>query len=209
MNGPARGRFITLEGGEGVGKSTQLAALAVALRERGHDVITTRAPGGSAGAEAIRALLLGGDVDAWSPAAEALLFAAARSDHVSRVIRPALDEGTWVLCDRFIDSTRAYQGGVLADPDILALHRIGSGGLMPDRTLLLTVDPAIARIRRTARNGSAGDRFEHRNDDFHSQVNARFLALAAAEPDRFRIVDASSDATSVTLALLAALADLA
>lgn len=209
MNGPARGRFITLEGGEGVGKSTQLAALAVALRERGHDVITTREPGGSAGAEAIRALLLGGDVDAWSPAAEALLFAAARSDHVSRVIRPALDEGTWVLCDRFVDSTRAYQGGVLADADILELHRIGSGGLMPDRTLLLTVDAATALMRRTARNGSVGDRFEHRNDDFHIQVNTRFLALAAAEPDRFRIVDASSDATSVTLALLAALADLA
>lgn len=207
MTQPARGRFITLEGGEGVGKSTQLAALAAALTARGQSVVTTREPGGSAGAEAIRALLLGGDADAWSPAAEALLFAAARSDHVTRVIRPALARGDWVLCDRYVDSTRAYQGGVLADADIMALHRIGSGGLMPDRTLLLTVSAQAALARRAARDEGRGDRFEHRADDFHAAVNARFEALAVAEPERFRRVDASASPEQVTAALLAALDD--
>ncbi len=213
MNAPAPGRFITLEGGEGVGKSTQLAALAKAIRALGHDVITTREPGGSPGAEAIRALLLGGKVDAWTPAAEALLFAAARSDHVSRVIRPALQRGAWVLCDRFVDSTRAYQGarsdaGDLADADIMALHRIGSGGLLPDRTLLLAVDAAQANSRRQARNAGHGDRFEHRDTAFHAAVTTRFSQIAAAEPQRFRVIDASGAAEAVTAALLAAVDDL-
>lgn len=213
MTEVVRGRFITLEGGEGVGKSTQLAALATALRDRGHAVVTTREPGGSPGAEAIRALLLGGASDAWSPAAEALLFAAARSDHVSRVIRPALARGAWVLCDRFVDSTRAYQGartdaGDLADADIMALHRIGSGGLLPDRTLLLTLDAETATARRVARNAGQGDRFEHRDDAYHAAVTARFRDLADAEPDRFRVIDAAGPADGVTAALLAALDDL-
>ena len=122
------GRFITLEGGEGVGKSTQLARLAEALRARGLTVVTTREPGGTPGAEAIRDLLMTGSTDRWSARVEALLFAAARADHVERVIRPALERGDWVLCDRFIDSTRAYQGGAgdVSDAEIMALHGFGS-----------------------------------------------------------------------------------
>ena len=155
------GKFITLEGGEGVGKSTQLKALAEAIRARGHSVVTTREPGGSPGAEAIRALLMTGDADRWSPRAEALLFAAARADHVEKTIRPALARGEWVLCDRFIDSTRAYQGGAggLSDSDIMALHGVGSAGLMPDRTLVLTLDLDQAAGRAEARDGGKADRF--------------------------------------------------
>jgi dTMP kinase len=213
MSKPAHGRFITLEGGEGVGKSTQIVALAAKLRSNGIDVVMTREPGGSPGAEAIRALLLGGTLDAWTPAAEALLFAAARSDHVSRVIAPALARGAWVLCDRFVDSTRAYQGaradaGDLADADIMTLHRIGSGGLLPDRTLLLTLDADESRQRRSARDGGQGDRFEHRDLAFHAAVNARFLELSRSDPERFRVIDASGEPATVTAALLAALADL-
>ena len=156
------GKFITLEGGEGVGKSTQLKALAEALRARGIEVVTTREPGGSPGAEAIRKLLLDGDVDRWTPAQEALLFAAARSNHVSTVIRPALDFGKWVICDRFIDSTLAYQGGAggVSAKDIMTLHKIGSGGLLPDRTLLLEMPMDEAYFRSLARDeGQGQDRF--------------------------------------------------
>lgn len=210
MTSPDKGRFITLEGGEGVGKSTQLKALAALLRARGVSVIETREPGGSKGAEAIRELLLHGEGDAWSARAEALLFAAARSDHVSRVIRPALDAGQWVLCDRFIDSTRAYQGGGsgLSDEDIMALHRVGSEGLLPDRTLLLRLDPTVAEARRSARALARADRFEDRQRDFHAKVVAAFDALAAAEPDRFRSINAEGQASEVTSRLFDAVADL-
>lgn len=210
MTSPDKGRFITLEGGEGVGKSTQLKALAALLRARGLSVIETREPGGSKGAEAIRELLLHGEGDAWSARAEALLFAAARSDHVSRVIRPALDAGQWVLCDRFIDSTRAYQGGGsgLSDEDIMALHRVGSEGLLPDRTLLLRLDPMVAEARRSARALERADRFEDRQRDFHAKVVAAFDALAAAEPDRFRSINAEGQASEVTSRLFDAVADL-
>lgn len=145
-----RGRFITLEGGEGVGKSTQARALAAALEARGLPVLLTREPGGSAGAEAIRALLLSGAADRWSVPAEALLFAAARADHVEKTIRPALAAGQWVICDRFLDSSRAYQGvaGEMTDADILQLHQIGSGGLLPDRTLLFAMADAEGRSGR-------------------------------------------------------------
>lgn len=209
MSGLRRGRFITLEGGEGVGKSTQLRALAAALRTRGLTVVETREPGGSAGAEAIRELLLHREADAWGPEAEALLFAAARSDHVRRVIAPAIARGDWVLCDRFIDSTRAYQGGAqgLPDSDILTLHRIGSGGLLPDRTLLLRAEPAIVAARLAAR-GEGSDRFEGKGEAFHAAVAAAFEAMAAADPARFRTIDAAADADSVTDAMLSALSDL-
>jgi dTMP kinase len=145
-----RGRFVSIEGGEGVGKSTQIAALASAIRNAGHDVMLTREPGGTQGAEAIRQLLLGGSDERWLPRAEALLFAAARSDHVERLIRPAIESGKWVISDRFLDSSRAYQGGGsgLSDADILTLHQIGSDGLMPDRTLVLRLDPAEATVSR-------------------------------------------------------------
>lgn len=203
-------RFITLEGGEGAGKSTQLRALAEALTARGVEVVTTREPGGSAGAEAIRGLLLSGEADRWSARAEALLFAAARADHVEKTILPALAEGKWVLCDRFIDSSRAYQSGAsgLADEDIMALHRIGSDDFLPDRTLLLQLPAKEAEVRAAARDAGAPDRFGARDKLFHRKVAEAFERYAAQQPDRFRIVDASGSAGAVTGRLMEALADL-
>lgn len=203
------GRFITLEGGEGAGKSTQLRALAAALRARGLDVVETREPGGSEGAEAIRALLLTGGADRWSPRAEALLFAAARADHIEKTIRPALERGAWVLSDRFLDSSRAYQGqGVLSDADILALHRIGSANFLPDRTLLLTLPEAEATGRAKARDGDAEDRIGGRASDFHRAVADAFARFAVEEPDRVHAVDASGTADMVTARLIEAIEDL-
>jgi len=204
------GHFITLEGGEGVGKSTQLTALANAVRERGHDVIVTREPGGSEGAEAIRALLMQGEGDRWNTRAEALLFAAARADHIEKTIRPALDEGKWVICDRFVDSTRAYQGGGggLSDDEIMALHRIGSDNLLPERTLILHLEPDEAASRAFERDGGAADRFALQSLDYHLKVSARFIDMAGKEPERFRLVPASGDAADVTARLLAEIEDL-
>lgn len=198
------GRFVSLEGGEGVGKSTQLALLAEALRGRGRTVLTTREPGGSPGAEAIRRLLFDGD---WGARAEALLFAAARADHVATVIRPALARGDWVLCDRFIDSSRAYQGAGLAlgDGAVMALHGIGSDGLLPDRTLVLSLPLPDASDRELARDGGVLDRFGRRGDDYHATLARFFDDLCAAEPDRVRKVDASGTPAEVTARLLAAL----
>ena len=152
------GRFITLEGGEGVGKSTQLKALSEALRRRGLDVIETREPGGSPGAEAIRALLLQGEIERWTAEAEALLFAAARSDHVARTISPALERGAWVVCDRFLDSSIAYQGivGGVGAEAIRRLHEVGSHGFLPDRTLLLHLDAMDAAARTEVRDAVRG-----------------------------------------------------
>lgn len=203
------GRFITLEGGEGAGKSTQLRALSLALRGRGIDVVETREPGGSEGAEAIRALLLTGGADRWSARAEALLFAAARADHVEKTIRPALSRGSWVLSDRFLDSSRAYQGqGDLTDADILTLHRIGSDGFLPDRTLFLTLGEAEAASRARARDGDAADRIGGRASDYHRAVADAFARFATQEASRFRAIDASGAADAVTGRLLAALDDL-
>ena len=204
------GRFITLEGGEGVGKSTQLQVLAEALRARGLTVVTTREPGGSAGAEAIRALLMTGSEDRWSARAEALLFAAARADHVEKLIRPALARGDWVLCDRFIDSTRAYQGGAggLSDDDILALHGVGSQGLMPDRTLVLTLPARDANARTLERDGGKPDRFGAKNSTYHQKVAAAFDVMAAQEPVRIKLVSGEGAAQAATARLLTALADL-
>ncbi len=204
------GRFITLEGGEGVGKSTQVARLADALRARGLTVVVTREPGGTPGAEAIRDLLMTGSTDRWSARVEALLFAAARADHVERVIRPALERGDWVLCDRFIDSTRAYQGGAggLSDEEIMVLHGFGSAGLLPDRTLLLTLAQGEATTRASARDGANSDRFGDKSADYHAQLGAAFEVFAADEPDRFRRIDADGTADAVTERLLATLTDL-
>ncbi|MEJ7927112.1 dTMP kinase [Sphingobium sp. AN641] len=204
------GRFITLEGGEGAGKSTQLRALAMALRARGLEVVETREPGGSEGAEAIRTLLLTGSADRWSSRAEALLFAAARADHVEKIIRPALARGAWVLSDRFLDSSRAYQGGAdgLADADILALHRIGSEGLLPDRTLVLIAPQAVVEARLAARDGNHSDRIGGRAVNFHRSVAGSFQRFAAQEPERMRMIDASGGITDVTDRLLAQLNDL-
>ena len=204
------GRFISLEGGEGTGKSTQARRLASALLERGVHAVVTREPGGSEGAEAIRALLMNGDVARWSSHAEALLFAAARADHVERTIRPAVGAGEWVICDRYIDSTRAYQGvaGGIDDAAILALHGFGSKGLLPDRTILLTLPEGAGEARANDRDGAANDRFAARDSTCHRDVTRAFAGFAAAEPERFRVVDASGTEAEVTDRILAALSDL-
>lgn len=204
------GRFITLEGGEGTGKSTQIKALAAALRARGIEVVETREPGGSAGAEAIRTLVLTGDDDRWSARAEALLFAAARADHVEKTILPAVARGAWALSDRFLDSSRAYQSGAsgLEDADIVALHRIGSLGLLPDRTFVLTLDGDEAAARAMRRDGGVADRIGARDAAFHTRVAESFKSYAAQEPDRFRLIDASGDPDAVTARLWTALSDL-
>jgi dTMP kinase len=201
------GRFITLEGGEGVGKSTQIRALSAALEAHGIEVVATREPGGSAGAEAIRALLMEGSDDRWDARSEALLFAAARADHVARLIRPALDRGAWVVCDRFVDSSRAYQGGGggITDRDLMMLHGFGSLGLLPDRSFLLTVSPAEAARRLTARGGS--DRMGSKPADYQARLAARFAEIAAAEPARWRVTDADAPADDVTAAILADLVE--
>lgn len=204
------GRFITLEGGEGVGKSTQLKALAEAIIARGHQVITTREPGGSEGAEAIRALLMQGGEDKWSARAEALLFAAARADHVEKLVLPALTRGDWVLCDRFIDSSRAYQGGAggLSDNDVMTLHRIGSEGMLPDRTLILTLPDNEAESRAATRDGGNIDRFGAKNRAYHQRVAQAFATFAEVEPERIFVIDALGSATEVTARLIAAIEDL-
>jgi dTMP kinase len=186
-----RGKFIALEGGEGAGKSTQARLLAEALAQRGIAALVTREPGGTPGAEAIRSLLLDPAGTGWNPRAEALLFAAARSDHVERLIRPALDSGQWVICDRYLDSSRAYQGGAggLADADILALHRVGSAGLLPDLTILIEVSPERAVERTSRRDGDEADRIGGRDAAYHAAVAATFRALAEAEPARFARID--------------------
>jgi len=205
-----RGRFISLEGGEGAGKSTQVRKLAAALAERGVATLVTREPGGSEGAEAIRGLLMSGEVTRWSPHSEALLFAAARADHVEKQIQPALGTGTWVICDRFVDSSRAYQGvaGGIDDAAVLALHGFGSRGLLPDRTFVLEVPVEQGRARAEGRDGAAADRFAARGDEFHAAVASAFRSYAAHEPDRIRLIDATASAEAVTDALIAGLADL-
>ena len=206
----ARGKFLSIEGGEGAGKSTQVRRLADELRARGVDVIVTREPGGSEGGEAIRDLLMQGEVKRWSSHTEALLFAAARADHVEKVIQPALGIGTWVISDRFIDSSRAYQGvaGGIDDAAVLALHGFGSRGLLPDRTLVLEVSPEIGAERAAARDGAAADRFAARERAFHDDVAAAFRRFAAAEPDRVRLIDAAGDVDEVATEVIEAVADL-
>ncbi|WP_309660647.1 dTMP kinase [Sphingomonas sp.] len=202
------GRFISLEGGEGVGKSTQLLALQAALAEGGIDCLTTREPGGSAGAEAIRTLLLDGDEGRWSIQSEALLFAAARADHVEKTIRPALTQGRWVLSDRFLDSSLAYQGGAggLGLETVRTLHELGSQGFLPDRTLVLVLGGGNERAR--ARDSAGSDRIGGRSADYHRQVDEAFRLIAQQEPERVRLVDASGTPAEVTQRLLDAIADL-
>ncbi len=201
------GKFIAFEGGEGAGKSTQARMLAAALSTRGIDCVVTREPGGTSGAEAIRALLLGTEGDGWHPRAEALLFAAARSDHVERLIVPALTAGKWVICDRFVDSSRAYQGGGggLSDAEVLELHRIGSGGLLPDLTMLIEVSPNVASDRTAARDTDGADRIGGRDENYHAKVDAAFAHFAALEPERFARINGDGDVKSVHAAVILAL----
>lgn len=193
-------RFISIEGGDGCGKSTQARLLVDWLRDEGLSVVPTREPGGTPGAEAIRQLLLHPQTDQqWSPEAEAMLFAAARSDHVSRLIEPALSNGRWVVCDRFVDSSLAYQGvaGDLGTEAIKALHRIGSKGRLPDRTILLQVDPELAADRLKARDRGAADAIGGRSAGYHARVAEAFAALAKAEPERIVTVKADGSLDEV------------
>ena len=203
-----RGRFISLEGGEGVGKSTQVKALAEALESRGIDVVATREPGGSDGGEAIRNLLLGGEDERWGHRAEALLFAAARADHVEKIIRPALEGGRWVLSDRFVDSSLAYQGGAgeLGIEAVRTINAFGIDECFPDRTLVLALAEGGARAR--ARDNEESDRIGGRPEGYHQRVDLAFRLIAAEEPERVRIVDASGPPDEVTERLLDAIRDL-
>ncbi|HSU06424.1 MAG TPA: dTMP kinase [Acetobacteraceae bacterium] len=198
------GRFITLEGGEGAGKTTQSRLLAEALAARGVRVLRTREPGGAPGAEKLRDLLLNGDVT-WSPTAEMLLHFAARAEHVERTIRPALAAGQWVVCDRFADSTMAYQGyGQGADRAMIATMA-GWMGIVPDVTFVLDVAPAVAEERLAGRGGGA-DRYERLGADFHARVAAGFRAIVAAAPERCVLIDANGSEPGVHAAIMIGLA---
>ena len=183
------GRFITFEGIDGSGKSTQARLLAAHLQDEGHMVTLTREPGGSPGAEEIRALVLEGDPDRWSAETEILLFTAARRDHLERTIQPALDAGATVICDRFADSTRMYQGLSRGDlrTTVDQLHQLMIGR-EPDLTLLIDMDPAIGLTRALSRNGRE-ERFEDFGEALQAKMRAGFLALAAEFPARFRVID--------------------
>ncbi len=198
---------MTIEGGEGAGKSTQAALLVGALGRAGIAALATREPGGSPGAEAIRRLLLEGEAERWDPLGEALLFAAARRDHVVRTILPALAAGTWVVCDRFADSTLAYQGdGKGLDRAVLVeLQRLTLGGLAPDLTVILDL-PVEEGLRRAAARSGAADRFERLGRAFHRRLRDGFRRIAAAEPQRCVVVDAAADPETVHRAILAAVA---
>lgn len=191
---------MSFEGGEGAGKSTQIRLLADSLRARGHQVVTTREPGGSAGAEALRHVLLSGAAEPFGVRMEALLFAAARADHLDCVIRPALERGEVVLCDRFVDSSRVYQGvtGNIEPPLMVALERVSIGSTMPDVTLVLDLpaDVGLQRARRRAGASSEAaepDRFEKEKLEIHEKRRQGFLDIAGREPQRCRVVDASLD----------------
>jgi len=195
-----RGKFITFEGGEGTGKSTQTAMLALRLEALGLAVHLTREPGGSPGAEIIRHVLLSGAAKPFGPDVEAMLFAAARDDHVQCTILPALNSGKWVICDRFADSTRVYQG-ILGQVDqrlIKGLERVSIGDLAPDLTLVLDVPVELGLERVKLRRGQAKpDRFEAENVEFHQELRQAYLAIAAEEPERCVVIDASGPKEAV------------
>jgi dTMP kinase len=196
---PVSGFFITLEGGEGAGKSTQIQLLAAMLRDAGHEVVVTREPGGSPGAEAIRGLILNGGFG-FSSVTEALLFSAARLDHLEKTIRPALARGAIVLCDRFFDSTRAYQGasGGTAPSVLAALETIAVGATRPDLTLILDLPSELGLKRAHERRGAAvADRFEGEALSFHEKLRSGFLDIALEEPQRCVVVDAARPVEAV------------
>lgn len=190
-----RGKFITFEGGEGAGKTTQIKRLADRLRDAGLDVVTTREPGGAPGADSIRALLVSGATDKWDPISEVLLLYAARREHLNQTIRPALEAGAWVLCDRFADSTLAYQGyghGVSRD-FIAGVHAAVVGDSEPDLTLILDLPVTAGLERANTRNTdskSAEDRFERMGTAFHDRLREGFLEIAATAPERYAVIDA-------------------
>ena len=199
----ARGRFITFEGGEGAGKSSQVRRLADRLTAAGHGVVRTREPGGSPGAEAIRDLLVTGDPDRWSPLTETLLMYASRRDHIERVIAPALARGDWVVCDRFADSTRAYQGAGGGAPAALiaALEDQVLGPTRPDLTLILDLAVEVGLARAAARYSNAETRFEAKGPAFHQRLREGFLAIAKAEPERCVVLDGAGSIDAVAEAV--------
>ncbi len=201
----SRGRFITFEGGEGAGKSTQARRLTDALRARGHDVVLTREPGGSPGGERIRALVVSGEAADWSPVTETLLMFAARDDHLNAVIRPALAAGKWVVCDRFSDSTRAYQGAAGGvDPAFVeALDAAVVGADQPDLTLIFDL-PAERGLSRALARSEAETRFERKGTEFHARLAEAFRRIAATHPGRCRLIDADGDVDAVAARVLAA-----
>ncbi len=200
-----RGYFITFEGGEGAGKSTQITRLAEVLKARGHDVLITREPGGSPGAEAVRHVLLSGAAEKLGPEMEAILFASARSDHVEQVIRPAVESGKVVLCDRFMDSSRVYQGvtGGLAPEFMRQLEEVAINGMSPDLTLILDIDPVLGLERAAKRRAGPADRYEKETVALHRRRREGFLDIAKAEPQRCKVIDASADPEAVAAAILA------
>ena len=202
--GPASGRFITFEGGEGAGKSTQVRLLAERLRGFGLDCVLTREPGGSPGAEALREILLSGAVAPLGPAAEAILFSAARIDHIARTIQPALNAGAFVVCDRFMDSTRAYQGALgNLDPALIrALEAVAVGECRPDLTVILDLPATVGLARAAARRGKGGvDRFEGEGIAFHEELRDAFRRIALNEPSRCVVVDAGQGPDAVAEAV--------
>lgn len=206
------GHFITFEGGEGAGKSTQIARLKAYLEELGQSVLVTREPGGSPGAEKIRALLLSGEAKDLGPRGEAMLFAAARADHVDSTIRPALERGDWVLCDRYADSTRVYQGEAGVDPDYLRLLETAAvAGVRPELTVLIDV-PADIGLKRVAKRSSADesggpDRFEGEALNVHERRRKLFIELAREEAYRFAVIDGTKDPEYVATAIRKAVCD--
>ena len=203
-----RGKLLTLEGGEGAGKSTQARLLAEWLGQKGVSVALTREPGGTPSAEDIRNLLVTGAVGRWDSLTETLLHYAARREHMARFILPALNAGQWIICDRFIDSTTAYQGyGQGIDLDIIAaLRKTVLGAFTPDLTLILDVSPETRRARTAARPGNE-DRYERMNEAFHDRVRAGFHAIAAAEPERCAVIAADQEIEAVSAAIKAAIAE--
>ncbi|GMV62111.1 MAG: thymidylate kinase [Parvibaculum sp.] len=199
-----RKRFITLEGGEGAGKSTQVRLLAAKLEEQGHKVVVTREPGGAPGAEAIRRLIVNGDTDRWTPKAEALLMFAAREDHLAQTIRPALARGEWVVCDRFADSTMAYQGVAqgLGQKFVNDLRELVVGDDMPALTLVLDLSPETG-LARAGRRANGEDRYERMEIEFHQTLRQAFLNIAKNEPERCVVIDAERDKGEVAEAIWA------
>ncbi len=191
-----KGHFITFEGGEGSGKSTQLKLLSSAFEKSGLPFIATREPGGSQNAEKIRSLLVSGDIDSWDPLTETLLFTAARSDHVGRLVKPAIAEGKTVICDRFFDSTLVYQGigKGLGTDYINSLHHMVFGNFMPDLTLILDIDPEVGLKRAEERSGNE-NRFEQLDIKFHQNIREGFLQIAKNEPQRCVVLDATKDSS--------------
>lgn len=203
-----RGRFITLEGGEGAGKSTQIALLKAALEALGVSVLVTREPGGSEGGEEIRNLLVNGETHRWEPLTEALLNYAARHEHLQKVILPALKDGTWVLCDRFADSTMAYQGyGHGMDREVIRrLHRLVVGDVAPDMTLIFDM-PVELGLERAGTRGEGEDRYERMGVEFHQRLRDGFLEIAKKDPVRYIVIDATGDIGAVAMAVSAEVSD--